>query len=190
MVSDMEILLWLNDSRSKLKKQLSVMAGVFNSRSADFFKQLDVSRIVLPREMSLSEMERLIQHASRDIEFETIVMFQKCRFIDSFCNFHHACHEDHGCQLDYFCRGEKVKHADNNDFDTPYCAACALEKLSQAGIRHFKIAGRGYPVELITSAIKFIRQTGEAENRQPPLIKQHYKNAFGNRCKPTNCYYQ
>ena len=216
MVADIELLLWLNDNHSKLKKQLSVMAGVFNSHSIGFFEQLDVARIVLPREMTVSEMKFLLKNASKSTEYETIIMFQKCRFIDSFCNFYHAfnyrpyivhdyageCaglpiienfhpgYEGHGCQMDFLCSGKKVKHADNNDFTTPFCAACSLEKLSQAGIRHFKIAGRGYPVELIVNSIRFVRQVVETETKQQAQIKRQYASAFGRDCSSKNCYYR
>ena len=189
MVSDVEILIWLNNRRSILKKQLSVMAGVFNSRSVAFFDRFQISRIVLPREMSISEMENLIENAENEMEYEVIVMFQKCQFIDSFCNFYHPCFEKHGCQMEFLCNGKKVKHIDNQDFFTPFCAACSLNYLLKAGILHFKIAGRGYPVELIINAVKFIRQAVETESILPSDIKRLYQSAFGNDCRPKNCFY-
>jgi collagenase-like PrtC family protease len=190
MVSDIELLLWLNDKHKKLEKQLSVMAGVFNSQSAAFFDRFNVSRIVLPREMTISEIGRLIKNASKNIEFEAFVMFQKCEFIDSFCNFYHPCHEKHGCQMDFYYDGLKINHIENNDIDTPFCAACSLGELLKAGVCNFKIAGRGYPVELMIKSIKFIRQTVENDFEQSADIKQHYKLAFGNDCCQKNCYYK
>ena len=190
MVSDIEILIWLNEHHSKLKKQLSVMAGVFNSQSVSFFNQLNVSRIVLPREMSISEMNQLIKKAENKIEYEAIIMFQKCQFIDSFCNFYHPCNEKHGCQMEFSCKNLKIKHVTNDDMDTPFCAACSLDKLLNAGIHHFKIAGRGYPVELIINSIQFICKILENEIKLPTDIKQNYKSIFGSDCCLKNCYYR
>jgi len=190
MVSDIEVLLWLNERRSKLKRQLSVMAGTFNSRSAAFFSQFGVSRIVLPREMSISEMNRIVVNTGKSMEFEAIVMFQKCQYIDSFCNFYHLCNEKHGCQMEFSCGESKITHVDNNDLSTPFCAACSLGKLSDAGIHHFKIAGRGYPAGLIINAIRFTRQILVERTKSSACIKKIYKSLFGNNCHPKNCYYQ
>ena len=226
MVSDIELMLWLNDKRSKLQKHLSVMAGIFNSQSVGFFEQFEITRIVLPREMAVSEIAQLIQNTNKKIEFETIVMFQKCPFIDSFCNFYHAynyqpymvagytgerkgltvlesydpCYEGHGCQMAFICDGTKVRHVDHNDMTTPYCAACSFDKLLKAGVQYFKIAGRGYPVELINRSIRFVRSVMDSETRfrsqdidaEPQRfadIKQCYKSAFVNPCRPECCYY-
>jgi len=189
MVSDIEILIRLNDRGSRLRRQLSVMAGVFNSRSVAFFEQFGVSRIVLPREMSVTEMGQLVRNGGKRIEYEAIVMFQKCQFIDSFCNFYHPCNEKHGCQMEFLCNGSKVKYLNNSDFDTPFCAACSLERLSEAGVSHFKIAGRGYPARLVVDSIKFIRQAVDGD-RRPDGIKQLYRSTFGGGCRPEKCYYQ
>jgi len=189
MVSDVEVLIWLNERRSRMKKQLSVMAGVFNSHSVAFFDRFRVSRIVLPREMSVTEMSRLIKNTDQNMEYESIVMFQKCQFIDSFCHFYHPCFEKHGCQMEFRYHGKDVKHVNNNDFKTPFCAACSLEQLLNAGIRHFKIAGRGYPVDLITKSIQLIRPILENEFRLAKDIQQHYQLVFGRDCDPINCYY-
>lgn len=215
MVSDLELLLWLKDKNSKLKRHLSVMAGVFNSRSVDFFKSLDVASVVLPREMSVAEMEQLLKNANKEIEYEAIVMFQKCQFIDSFCGFFHAfnyrphlvhgytgtrssllvinnytpCHDGHGCRLRYVFNGKMIRHAANNDYTTPYCAACMLSTLSKAGVHHFKIAGRGYPLELVVKSIRFIRQIIDMETPSTTQCSERYKSAFGSACSAKNCYY-
>ena len=190
MVADIEILLWLHERHSKLKKQLSVMAGVFNSQAVAFFDRLEVSRIVLPREMTVAEMGSLVKNAVKNIEYELIVMFQKCQFIDTFCNFYHPCSEKHGCQMEFLCNEQKVKHINNNDLATPFCAACSLDMLSKKGIRHFKIAGRGYPAELIAQSVKFIRQTLENDASNPVKIRRKYKSVFGNDGCMKNCYYR
>lgn len=191
------------------------MAGVFNSQSVRFFEQFNVSRFVLPREMTVSEMAQLIKNAPKPMEFEAIVMFQKCPFIDSFCNFSHTfnyqpfivddysgdksclpvlesddpCNSEHGCRMTFFCKGKKIRPVDNDDLKTPFCAACAFDQLLKAGVSHFKIAGRGFPVEWVTTAVRFVRQIIETENIKPAQIKEKYKSAFGRDCSLTNCYY-
>ena len=189
MVADIELLIWLHDRRSKLKKQLSVMAGIFNSNSVAFFERFHISRMVLPRELSVEEMGKLIENTDKKLEYEAIVMFQKCQYVDSFCHFSHFCNMEHGCQMEFLCDGIKVKNVDNNDLKTPFCAGCSLKRLLNAGVRHFKIAGRGYPVEWIVHSIKFIRQILENDFHQPDVIQRRYKSVFGSNCSPKNCYY-
>ncbi|MDR2921662.1 MAG: U32 family peptidase [Tannerella sp.] len=217
MVYDIEILLWLNSTGSKLERQLSVMSGVFNSHSIDFFKQFNISRVVLPRELSLSEIDEFVRSAGQEVGYESIVMFQKCEFIDAFCQFYHAVcyqpyvvencsglsgkylpviesydpyYEGHGCQMDFLCKNRKIKHLENNDFQTPYCAACSLDFLLKKGVNNLKIAGRGYPVKLIADTVRFIKRTIERPATQSDMIKSDYLLTFGCTCQLMNCYYQ
>ncbi|MDR2626803.1 MAG: U32 family peptidase [Dysgonamonadaceae bacterium] len=216
MVADMEILHRLNKQQSRLERHLSIMAGVFNSRSAAFFKRMNVSRIVLPRELSLEEFAGLSGDSEDKIDFEVIAMFQKCEFIDAFCNFYHAVNhrpymidnkgvtdvaglpvittgdrafEGHGCRLPFRCKGVRIKHLENNDVRMPFCAACTLNFFVSHGIRHFKIAGRGYPNEMIVRAITFLRQTIESQSQHPDEIRSRYRQLFGHDCESKKCYY-
>ncbi|MCL1822466.1 MAG: U32 family peptidase [Prolixibacteraceae bacterium] len=215
MVSDLEILLWLEGRKSRLTRQLSVMAGVFNRHSVDFFKQMKVSRMVLPRELSMEEIGRFMECSDESIEYEIITMFQKCEFIDSFCGFYHSVdyrafvdenytglkenlplifscdpeYEGHGCQMEFVCKNRKINHLENHDFKTPFCAACSLETLRNAGVNNFKIAGRGYPPELILRATRFIKQTLDNLPLAPAAIRSTYQSTFGSNCCTTNCYY-
>jgi collagenase-like PrtC family protease len=191
MLSDMEILLWLRNRKSRLKRHLSVMAGVFNPLSADFFKCLHISRIVLPREKTKEEIDHFMAQASPDLEYEIIVMLQKCEFIDTFCNFYHASHDEtgyegHGCRLSYTCGNKKVRHQSANDLETPACAACSLAAFHKAGITNYKIAGRGYPPEIILKSVRFIRQV--LEDHHTARVK--YMSTFGNDCSGLRCYYE
>ena len=211
MTSDIEILLWLNNKRSRLKRQLSIMAGIFNNQGIDFFKHLGVSRVVLPREVTISELNPI---KTANMECEMIVMFQKCEFIDSFCGFYHSfnyqpfivhdyvdpdlpvmksydpCYEGHGCQMQLICNNKNIKHVNNNDMNTPFCAACSLEYMLNAGINNFKIAGRGYPLDVIIKAIKHIEQTLLSFIDKPTEIRHSYMRIFGHNCCQTKCYYQ
>ncbi|MDR2809890.1 MAG: U32 family peptidase [Tannerellaceae bacterium] len=217
MVADMEILQWLNKRPTRLERHLSVMAGVFNSQSVAFFKSMNVSRIVLPRELSLEEFAELSETSDGKIDFEVIAMFQKCEFIDTFCNFYHAVNyrpylidrsritvdvaalpgiassdrafEGHGCQLPFRCGGVRLKHLENNDMKMPFCAACMMDFFISHGIRHFKIAGRGYPNDMIIRAISFLRRTIESQPHNPDKIQNDYRQLFGQDCKSKKCYY-
>jgi putative protease len=190
ITADMELLLWLDEKGSRLRRQLSVMAGVFNKHSVGFFRQFGISRVVLPREMSMEEIGELMKCTSKEVGYELIVMFQKCEFIDSFCRFYHLVAEEHGCQMTFLCGNRKMAHVNNNDLLTPFCAACQLHALRKAGVTNFKIAGRAYPTELIIKSIGFIKQTLENGAPLPVNIQSNYKSVFGYSCRTKNCYYR
>lgn len=219
MIADIEILLWLMQKKSRLERQLSIMAGIFNHHSVDFFKHLQISRIVIPRENSISEITDFMQLTSSDLEYEIIVMLQKCEFIDSFCNFHHAfnyqqfattdCRENeenlpvitghdlgyegHGCQLAFACNGKKITHRMADEMRTPVCAACSLKIFQKLGITNYKIAGRGYPLEIVIKSVRFIKQIMENIDSKPLSIdytRREYSSILGNSCSTQNCYYR
>jgi U32 family peptidase len=206
MVSDLGILLQMIEQNSKLTRYMSVMAGVFNHESVAFFQQLRVSRIVLPREMKLKEMYLLIRNTTISIEFEAITMFQKCQYIDSFCNFIHVVDNSssppdrnkhgnnllplsHGCILPFKYNGKIVVPLHKSDNNTPYCAACQLSGMLENGIRHFKIAGRGYPPQLILKAVAFTKNTLDHFCSPNYKIHDEYKKVFGESCGDKFCYY-
>ena len=186
VVSDLGLLLALHQTGSRLKRHLSVLAGVYNSNSAVFFEQLGVSRIVLPRDLDGDEIGDLVAGAPA-CEFEALVMNQKCTFMDGFCGFYHgtrlptdvpaefdyvsepACampvvwahdpaYEGHGCQLHWRTEQGPVNLVRRYEDSCPPCAACFLKELGRSGVRFLKIAGRSYPPDMIGRAIRFIRQ--------------------------------
>jgi len=190
MVTDLGILLALQRRRSALNRHLSLLAGTFNSASVRFFAGLGVSRVVLPRDLTLEEM-RFVTQGFPDMEYEVLVMFQKCEFIDGLCGFYHGVklphdvpaefdyhvpknsmndpvvwshdpdYQGHGCLIPWETDAGPVRHCRQDDLAAPSCAACALPVLSKMGVKYFKIAGRAYPSELMVRTIRFLRRSLE-----------------------------
>ena len=212
MISDISLLLYINGKKSRLKPHMSIMCGTFNKQTISFFSRLGASGIVLPRELSLNEIRQLISRNAENMEFEIITMFQKCEFIDAFCNFYHAVnyqhckskyviedkietiesfdpqYEGHGCQLPFSSQKGNIRHICHNDSDMPACGACMISSLITSGITRFKIAGRGYPVEQIVKAVKWIKYAID-NCHSTEMIKTNYQNVFGKKCNPSQCYY-
>ena len=186
LVTDVGILVGLTERKSGLRRHLSTLAGVVNSRSAAFFADLGVSRIVIPRDLTLSEVSSLTASAP-GMQYEALVMHQKCEFIDGMCGFYHGLrlpddapavfdytqhpgcsmpvveshdpqYEGHGCQLCRRTENGTVRHLHRDDLSAPHCAACLLASLHRAGVRFFKIAGRSYPSDVIVRSIRFLRE--------------------------------
>lgn len=220
MAGDPVLLAALKERASRLDCHLSIIANCFNASTASFFAELGVVRVVLPRELTLSEMQTLTS-LTPDLEYEAIVMNQKCRFIDGFCGFYHAvryphdmpalletvrsadkeypivrsldlAYEGHGCKLAWTTPQGPVENAHYSDYQFPSCAGCDLKSLYDAGVRYFKIAGRGYPADVIVRNIQFLHEAWSLSadccgNANP--IQACYLKHFGVLCKGQRCYY-
>lgn len=88
ILADIGLLLALRQRFNNLVFHLSSLANVFNPSSAGFFKQLGISRIILPRDLSLREF-RLLAGRIPPLDMEVIVLHQKCQFMDGLCGFYH-----------------------------------------------------------------------------------------------------
>ena len=216
MVADIGLLLALRQRKSKLQPHLSVLTGVFNSHSALFFAGLGVTRIVLPRELTIPEMRHLTAGAP-SLEYEALVMYQKCRFIDGMCGFHHGArlpsgvpaafdycqvagenmpvawscdpdYEGHACQLAWSTDDGPIAPSTGDDTAAPYCAACQIADLQAAGVHFLKLAGRGYPAETIQRAVGFLRRAATLQG-DTPEIRRLYAETFQGRCEGRRCYY-
>ena len=219
IVADLGILLRLVDVGSSLGRHLSLMAGVFNAEAASFFHRLGVTRIILPRELSIGDMAAVTRDGP-PVEYEALAMYQKCPFIDGLCRFYHDVHvpadvpaefdcdpgstsawtydpdyEGHGCQLPWASELGPVRLPLFNDETAPPCAACDLNRLADAGVSYAKIAGRGYSAGLIVRAVRFLARAREIHARYASRVETAarirglYASTFGGSCESARCYY-
>jgi putative protease len=191
---------------------VSTLAGVFNPEAARLFADLGASRIILPRDLTITEMEALVAHGP-PLEYEALALFQRCELIDGLCGFRHAVrlpneavacefayqrsssgviatsldpeYEGHGCMLAYESDAGLVRHLDHADVTRPRCAACHMDRLSAAGVRYFKIAGRGIPSTWILRGVGFLREVRSGSSDAPDA----YAHTWGTPCRRERCYY-
>lgn len=180
-----------------------------------FFYELGVSRVVLPRELTIAEMKELISDCPF-LSYEIIAFHQKCQFIDGMCGFYHAVtypeniptdfsyekkehdipviftedptYEGHGCTIDWRCQSQEIVHRKQDDFSFPSCCACAIPELLDAGIDYFKIAGRGFPPFMIQRAITFLQKAYLLADSHK--ICKLYEETFSSPCRNKRCYYE
>ncbi len=222
IVADPGLLRFLNGEEFPMRIHLSLMVGVYNSSSANFFRKWKIDRIVLPRELSVEEIGDIVAKADSSLQFEALVLHQKCRFIDGACGFYHGTrqvgkspasldsirepgeelcvfaipdplYEGHGCHIEWTGPDGPVRPSGPEP--SPSCAACALPPLFDAGVRHFKLAGRGYPTEILVDSIRFIEfaidawDSGTNPDDARESIKRAYAWTFGRSCDSGRCYY-
>jgi len=89
IVADIGLLISLRQSGYKKQVHISTGGTVFNSESAQFFRNMGACRIILDRQVTLSQMDEL---STRNpyIDFEVFILNTLCVYIDGFCTFMHA----------------------------------------------------------------------------------------------------
>ncbi len=224
LVADPAFLCQLRKRLPELAAHASLLAGIHNSHAANFYAGLGADRLVLPRHLTIGEVGMITRNAPA-LNYEMLVLYQKCEFMDGFCGFYHAVrlprdvpacfdyepaelgeeailrtadpnYPGHGCERSYQSAAGPVRHLSRDDLAAPHCAACQLATLQQAGVNYLKLAGRGYPVEMIVAGVKFLKaalaQMVPGNPQQPAIakIRELYKRTFGKPCMAKKCYYQ
>jgi collagenase-like PrtC family protease len=89
IVADIGLLLILK--KMNYDKDICISTGgtTFNKYTIDFFSSFGAKRIVLDRQLSISEILGLLTHSSRNLCFEIFVFHQGCMFVDGYCTFFH-----------------------------------------------------------------------------------------------------
>lgn len=174
IVADIPLILKIRD---RCKVILSTVAASLNSRSAQFYEKLGVSRIILPRHLTFDEI-KTIRKKTRT-QLEVFIMFDWCKNIDGLCTFQHGLEpRQHGCMYLNEYRSGKIR-IDNrikNLRFTNFCAGCLLDKFAHIGINAAKIAGRRLPTQIKVKALNFLKDPSP----------NNYFTTFSKRC-PVIC---
>ena len=148
----------------------STMCNIRNHDIANSYREIGVQRIILPRDLSLSEIESVINNCP-GIEAEVFFMRSGCKFSDANClGFHKAnygaiCQNIGRCEYDFcgvddFMEIQKRSFNEaiyNTLFQDSACAQCALFRLLNIGVSALKIVGRAIGVEGICSDVALTR---------------------------------
>lgn len=166
IVADVNLLLALADSGSIPHLHLSSLATCTNAEAAHFFSDLGVTRIILPRHLTLSEIEAAVVEG---IEFEAFLLNDGCVFEEGLCATTHA--------AGAFCTGDgdgtegvapetleryafwkwTLNHCGcrtGNGYPLGPCGLCAIPRLLRAGITSFKVVGREASLERKAASVR------------------------------------
>jgi collagenase-like PrtC family protease len=154
VIADMELLLTLIDAGLAGKIHVSSLATCTNAGAAAFFRDLGIARVILPRHLTLREIEAI--HVP-GVELEAFLLNDGCVFEEGLCATTHACGA--------FCTGDgegtegispetleqyafwkwTLTHCGcrtQKGYPLGPCGVCAIPLLLRAGIASFKVAGR------------------------------------------------
>lgn len=181
IVSDFGLIAALQERAYRVPLHSSTGTTVFNRRSLNFFKELGVVNITLPRHLSVEELRSLSAHAD-GMDLTVFVLNSRCVNIDGFCTFQHGLAGReippmyrNACMLPFEVRGfsgqtsgqtqvlppdacqvRRQKLWERVHVDDHPCGACALLDLYAMGIGSVKIVGRGNPLDRKQKDVRFI----------------------------------
>ena len=154
IVADLDLLLALVAAGQGARLHLSSLATCTNGEAAKFYAELGIARIVLPRHLTLAEIEAI---PVAGVEFEAFLLNDGCVFEEGLCATTHAAGAF--CTLDgegtggvsaatlerYAFWKWTLNHCGcrtANGYPLGPCGLCALPRLLAAGIASFKVVGR------------------------------------------------
>jgi putative protease len=163
IVAEWDLLLALCEAGLAPRVHVSSLASCRNPGAAAFYRDLGVARVILPRQVTLAEIE---ETAIPGLEWEAFLLNDGCVFEEGICATSHAygpyCIDDRiatdsrgpdgrigvtSCGLDD--RYEFYKWTLNNcgcqtsrGYTLGPCGLCALPRLAQLGVASLKVVGR------------------------------------------------
>lgn len=189
IVADMDLLLALSEGGAASKLHVSSLATCNNSGAATFFRELGVSRVILPRHLTLEEIKEI---SVPGLELEAFLLNDGCVFEEGLCATTHA--------AGTFCLGDgegtegvtpetveryafwkwTLNHCGcqtSRGYPVGPCGLCALPRLLSIGIASFKVVGREASlarkekaVELAARAMGIAREGGGPEEIRQAVI--------------------
>ena len=150
----------------------STLCDVSNHLIAKAYVDLGVTRIVLPRHLSLDEIAEIIRRVP-DVEYEVFAMRNGCVFADSHCLGAHRAGRPSLCRslrestywecpagADSYQLAQSVATNDlwASAFHLRTCGLCATRQLLAAGACSFKVVGRCDDAEDIAESVRLLAQ--------------------------------
>lgn len=176
IVSDPSIIMTAKEVAPDLEIHLSTQANNVNWKSAKFWHSLGVKRIVLARELSFKEIEKIHENLPEDCDLEAFVHGSMCMAYSGRClisNYMTGRDSNRGacsqaCRYKYYLMEEKrpgeyfqVIEDDKGTYIMNSKDLCMIEyipELVKSGIYSFKIEGRMKSPYYVAAIVKAYRE--------------------------------
>jgi putative protease len=151
---------------------ISTIAGIYNQDIAKFYQEHGADRIILPRDLSVDEIEDIITAVPK-VEYEVFMMRNGCVFSDSNCL---GMHRNELCSVCKTLRSSEIESIEtsrghcnqqvsevNNhiyckEFHNVACGLCSIYRFVKMGIAACKIVGRSDDYQNICEDILIVKQ--------------------------------
>lgn len=154
-------------NNTSMEAHVSTQSSCLNEAAVAFYQELGVNRVVLGRELSLLEMEKVKKNT--DIDLEVFIHGGMCVSYSGRCMMsNNMTNRDanrggcaHSCRWNYDLFNDNEKINPSGDFfsmsSKDLCAIRAIPKLIELGINSFKIEGRMKSLHYIATIVKAYR---------------------------------
>ena len=204
IVADPGLIVRIREEEIDIPLHLSTMGLGTNHLAVGLFEELGVTRVILPRFLTVGQISRLVGGAP-GVEYEAFILVGRCPNIEGVCTFLHDSPSGRWpCEWRWTLTGtdggpppkpvaahfEGMKAADRRQG----CGLCDLPDLMDAGVGAFKIVGRGAPLFRKVSFVRQVRRLAEVARRGPGTrwveeCSRVYEELFGHPCSLNDCYY-
>lgn len=197
IVQDFGVIDFIKKHFPELPIHTSTQMTVTGVEGAKLLKNLGVERVVLARELSISEMKRIREEA--DVELEAFVHGALCYSFSGQCLFSSMLGGRSGnrgrcaqpCRLPYAVLDEHKKEYKKESYVLSLKDLCGIEYLQQlreAGVYSLKIEGRMKQASYAAGVVAFYRKYIDLEQQVTKEDMQHLYE-LGNRCGFTSAYF-
>lgn len=207
ILADPGILRILKRRYPQVEYHASTLAHLLNSSAIDFYRQLGISRAILPRHLTLAEMEAIVA-ASPGVACDAFLLVGKCPNTEGLCTFHHSSPDKiWPCEIPYqieplheepsaVLQNAMERQGSWAQSDRRHgCGLCAVPDLARIGIDGLKLVGRGGPsarkiahVRLVRQMLDLAENTHDLTHYRQEAIAAHRRH-FGADCSRNVCYY-
>jgi putative protease len=89
IVSDINLLLRLSEEKLACELHVSSVAATLNAEAVRFLLNFNPSRVVLPRSLTIPEIESILSEVGDQVEIEVFMLNDGCAFEEGFCSTTH-----------------------------------------------------------------------------------------------------
>lgn len=186
IVSDTGMIFYMRKNFPSLNVHVSTQANVNNSYSAKFYADMGVTRIVLARELSISQIKEISRAVGDKVELEAFVHGAMCISYSGRCllsNYMTGRDSNRGacvqaCRWNYTIRevNKSEEYPIEEDERGTYilnskdlCMIAHLKELEEAGVTSLKIEGRMKSDYYVASVVNAYRRALDNKNDLPTL---------------------
>ena len=203
IIGDVAFILSLRERGISTDIHISTAGTAFNSETVRFYQELGASRVILPRHLTIEEIESTSSEVS-DVELEAFILNSRCANIDGFCTFQHGLADLfsdekvkeqylNACMLSYKISvypdakvesdsdiKEKISWERQSiwsalHIDDRPCGACALFEFSKIGLHGVKIVGRQNAKSKKIKDVIFLRTLIDSLSEKNPSKEEFRK---------------
>lgn len=207
ILADPGLLRLLKRRYPQVEYHASTLAHLFNSSAIDFYRQLGISRVILPRHLTIAEMAAIVA-ASPGIPCDAFLLVGNCPNSEGLCTFHHSSPDNiWPCEIPYQIaplhgepsvllqqameRQGSWSHSDRRHG----CGLCAIPHLACIGIDGLKLVGRGAPSARKIANVRLVRQMLDRAEEEHDFAsycheaRAAHRRNFAADCSQNVCYY-